>query len=102
MDIPELLIASHIVPWAERAEHRLDPSNGLCLSALYDRAFDVGLISFTTSYQCELSPELMQRAPRDYFATHFEPIAGKTLRMPEKYPPKQEFLRWHYEHIFRH
>ena len=45
---PQLLRASHIVPWAECAtdEHRLDVHNGLLLSALWDAAFDAGLISF--------------------------------------------------------
>jgi predicted restriction endonuclease len=43
-----LLRASHIVPWAEcdTDEHRLDVHNGLLLSALWDAAFDAGLISF--------------------------------------------------------
>jgi hypothetical protein len=45
---PALLRASHIVPWAECAtdEQRLDVHNGLLLSALWDAAFDAGLISF--------------------------------------------------------
>jgi putative restriction endonuclease len=40
--------ASHIVPWAEcdNDAHRLDVHNGLLLSALWDAAFDAGLISF--------------------------------------------------------
>lgn len=46
---PALLRASHIVPWSECAtdEHRLDVHNGLLLSALWDSAFDAGLISFS-------------------------------------------------------
>jgi hypothetical protein len=45
----QLLRASHIVPWAECAtdEKRLDVHNGLLLSALWDAAFDAGLVSFT-------------------------------------------------------
>jgi hypothetical protein len=44
-----LLRASHIVPWAEceSDELRLDVHNGLLLSALWDCAFDSGLISFS-------------------------------------------------------
>ena len=43
-----LLRASHIVPWAECVGdvQRLDPNNGILLSALWDAAFDKGLISF--------------------------------------------------------
>ncbi|MCU1224608.1 MAG: putative restriction endonuclease [Edaphobacter sp.] len=46
---PALLRASHIVPWAEceSDELRLDVHNGLLLSALWDCAFDSGLVSFS-------------------------------------------------------
>jgi hypothetical protein len=45
---PALLRASHIVPWAECGTdaQRLDVHNGLLLSALWDAAFDCGLVSF--------------------------------------------------------
>ena len=45
---PALLRASHIVPWAECESDalRLDVHNGLLLSALWDAAFDAGLVSF--------------------------------------------------------
>lgn len=44
-----LLRASHIVPWAEceSDDLRLDVHNGLLLSALWDCAFDSGLVSFS-------------------------------------------------------
>jgi hypothetical protein len=48
IDEPALLRASHIVPWAEcNDEQRLDVHNGLLLSALWDAAFDKGLVSFS-------------------------------------------------------
>jgi hypothetical protein len=40
----DFLVASHIVPWSEDKSIRLDPSNGLCLSSLMDRAFEKGYI----------------------------------------------------------
>lgn len=43
----EFLIASHIVPWSEDKDFRLDPSNGICLSTFVDRAFDAGYLSIT-------------------------------------------------------
>jgi hypothetical protein len=45
---PALLRASHIVPWSEceTDAQRLDVHNGLLLSALWDAAFDSGLVSF--------------------------------------------------------
>lgn len=47
VNIPQVLVASHIKPWAACDNHeRLDINNGLILSATYDRLFDSGLISF--------------------------------------------------------
>jgi hypothetical protein len=34
---PRLLVASHILPWKENTENRLNPKNGLCLSVLHDK-----------------------------------------------------------------
>jgi hypothetical protein len=42
----EILIASHIVPWSEDEEVRLDEDNGILLSPNYDALFDKHLISF--------------------------------------------------------
>lgn len=45
--IPELLRASHIIPWREANNtQRLDPDNGLLLVANLDALFDSWLISF--------------------------------------------------------
>ena len=61
---PALLRASHIVPWADCDDdaHRLDVHNGLLLSALWDAAFDAGLVSFTDDGEVLLSPNLTMRA----------------------------------------
>jgi HNH endonuclease len=57
---PALLRASHIVPWAECATdaQRLDVHNGLLLSALWDAAFDAGLVSFNDDGTALVSPDL--------------------------------------------
>jgi predicted restriction endonuclease len=56
----QLLRASHIVPWAEceTDEKRLDVHNGLLLSALWDAAFDAGLVSFADDGATLYSPRL--------------------------------------------
>ena len=45
---PALLRASHIIPWKECSDdaERLNVHNGLLLSALWDAAFDKGLVTF--------------------------------------------------------
>ncbi len=48
--LKNLLVASHIKPWAVSSNaERLSAENGLLLSANYDRLFDSGLISFDDS-----------------------------------------------------
>lgn len=57
---PELLRASHMMPWSqcETDAQRLDVHNGLLLSALWDAAFDAGLVTFDDDGQVLLSPQL--------------------------------------------
>jgi hypothetical protein len=56
---PALLRASHIVPWSDcNDEQRLDVHNGLLLSALWDAAFDQGLVSFADNGTALISPLL--------------------------------------------
>ena len=59
-----LLRASHIVAWAdcETEALRLDVHNGLLLSALWDAAFDTGLVSFADDGAVLASPRLSSSA----------------------------------------
>jgi predicted restriction endonuclease len=60
---PALLRASHIVPWSEcNDEQRLDVHNGLLLSALWDAAFDQGLVSFADDGTVRASSSLSATA----------------------------------------
>lgn len=61
---PELLRASHIVSWVDCASdaERLDVFNGLLLSAHWDAAFDVGLVSFSDDGSVLVKPELSVEA----------------------------------------
>lgn len=61
---PALLRASHIVPWKDCTSdaERLDVHNGLLLSALWDAAFDRGLVTFDDEGQPQFSPCLSDSA----------------------------------------
>ena len=61
---PALLRASHIIPWAECESdaQRLDVHNGLLLSALWDAAFDAGLVGFDDDGRVIASPRLTTAA----------------------------------------
>jgi len=59
-----LLRASHIVPWSECETDalRLDVHNGLLLSALWDAAFDAGLVSFDDAGKPRMSSTITEAA----------------------------------------
>jgi putative restriction endonuclease len=95
IDMPALLIASHILPWAENKKERLNPANGICLSALYDKAFDKHLISFDEDYRMILSQNLKEHCTKDYYQTHFGTMEGQGMILPERGLPSLEFLGWH-------
>jgi len=101
IDMPDLLVASHIIPWSQNEEERLNPENGVCLSALYDRAYDKGLIGITEKYQILLSTELKAKEKKDFYPFTFGNITGLTLQLPQKYLPRKEFLQFHMDTVFR-
>lgn len=101
IDIPQLLIASHILPWAKNVEHRLDPENGICLSTLYDSCFDKGLIGFDQDYKVVLSKRLKDEYQKDYYAVYFGPMQGRQLILPEEHKPNKLFLEQHMDEIFQ-
>lgn len=56
INLPEILVASHIKPWAVSSnDERISQENGFLLSATYDRLFDQGLISFENNGRIMLS-----------------------------------------------
>lgn len=100
IDIPELLVASHIVPWSVDESNRLNPSNGICLSPLYDKMFDRGYIGIREDYTVELSKELKQNIRKDYYDEHVAIIEDRRLIMPVEHAPNLDFLEYHYNNIF--
>lgn len=101
IDIPELLLASHIMPWSKSEEHRLNPENGICLSALYDKAYDKGIIGINNNYQIILSTSLKHKNDTPFFKHHFAPIENLKIIEPLKYLPRKEFLEFHMDTIFQ-
>jgi hypothetical protein len=91
-----LLRASHIVPWSACRDdaHRLDVHNGLLLSALWDAAFDAGLISFTDEGASLISPQLSVAALATLGAEAVPPLPTLTEAHCIN-------LRWHRQHVFR-
>lgn len=102
IDIPRLLIASHIRPWNAFPNDRLNPRNGLCLSSLHDAAFDSGLITLDKHLRVVLSERLKKRFPNEAMEQNFLAYEGKVIRRPEQLAePDEEFLAHHREVVFK-
>ena len=98
--IPELLVASHIIPWAVNEKERLNPENGICLSALYDKAFDKGFIGIDKNNKVILADKLRVYEGESFFNAHFASIENQPIRMPEEHLPNPVFLEWHRDCVF--
>lgn len=96
---PELLNASHIIPWRKNRE-RINPSNGLCLNALHDRAFDRGLITVRADLSVAVSGYLRDKAQTSNDAAFIIGCDGGKISAPDKFKPSAEFLDYHNKEIF--
>lgn len=100
MSIPELLVASHIVPWKDDKANRLNPRNGLCLSAIHDRAFDVGLISISQDLRVLLSAKLRRIKHDQIVGSMFHVYEDQPIMLPRKFAPDTGFLEYHRRRVF--
>lgn len=100
IDLPELLVASHVIPWSENKKERLNSENGICLSSLYDKAFDQGLIGFDHTAKVIFSTRLSNNIGKDYYEKYFKPIHGASLADAKKYAVNPTFLEWHRDCVF--
>ena len=96
LDVPELLVASHIVPWSEDRTVRIAPQNGICLNALHDRAFDQGFITFDDDYSVVYSQKLPNTAREA-----LKSFGSDRLRLPARFIPDPALLAFHRKNKFR-
>lgn len=95
LNIPEVNRASHIIPWAEDDEKRLDPRNGLCLSATYDAAFDRYLISLDDDYRIIISKDITDQYTSESVKKYFISKEGEKIQLPSSYLPHKDYLADH-------
>lgn len=102
INIPDLLVAGHIIPWADSSPlQKLNPENGICLSALYDKAFDKGLITISPDdYSVQLSSALREYETQEYYNKHFGNLHGRKITLPIEHKPNKDFLAYHRDHVF--
>ena len=96
----ELLVASHILPWGRFPAERLNPRNGLCLSAHFDRAFDRGLMTFDEDLRLVVGQALRSYSDHPSIQTEFLAREGTRLTVPERFAPDLRFLEYHRNNLF--
>lgn len=97
IDNEKLLIAGHIKPWSHSNDvERLNPKNGILLSPLFDKLFDmrVGLITFMPDKRIRLSKKLEKNINR---------LGVKDGQIIEhlKIDGREDFLQYHEKFIFQ-
>ncbi len=96
LGVPELLVASHIIPWAQDPKNRMNPRNGLCLNAIHDRAFDRRLMwvdqNLAVRFSTRLRTEARKLEPALEWLISFE---GQKLILPPRFSPDHSFLQAH-------
>ena len=99
MGVGELLIASHIVPWSVDRDNRMNPQNGLCLNALHDKAFDIGLITVTEDFRVAVSDHIRSLPPA--ISKMIVEYHDTELTLPRRFIPDQSFLDYHRSNVYR-
>lgn len=95
LGIPELLNASHIVPWSKDEANRVNPRNGLCLNAIHDRAFDRYLLTITPEYKVKISKLIKGNDADTAIQDFLLRFDGSEIRLPTRFLPDVNFLRHH-------
>jgi hypothetical protein len=102
LGLRRLLTAGHIIPWSVSRERRADPTNGLALCALHDRAFDAGLIGVDESMRVMVADKARCSRPPALHRVGLLDIEGSRLAKPRRFAPDPKAIAWHRENIFGH
>lgn len=97
LNIPSLLIASHIKPWSvsDPKTERTNPCNGLSLNSLHHEAFDNGIFTIDTDYRILVSKTAKERYSSGVFYDFFGKYEGKHITLPERFFPSKEMIEYH-------
>ena len=100
LGVPQLLTASHIVPWSRDTKNRTNPRNGLCLNAIHDRAFDCGLLTITPEFKVKLSGQIKRKSSDVAIKDFLQRYDGARIALPKRFAPDEKFLIYHNENVF--
>ena len=89
----DLLVCSHIKPWAADVNNRLNPSNAICFCVLHDKLFDRGYFSLSDSYDIVFG----QKADENIIKL----LSNAEFKEPRRNHPGLEFIIYHRDEICR-
>ena len=90
----QLLEAAHIIPWSQAdTSQRIDPCNGILLSVMHHKFFDLGWINFNEDYT--IAVDVSQTSARGAERKILQELEGRKLRLPRDpmHHPNLEFIR---------
>ena len=91
-NLPELTEAAHIIPWSEREECRLLPSNGIALNTLLHWAYDADLLGIDEKCRVYVSKPLLKGAKDSKLQAFFESVDGAVLQPSRHFTPSPALL----------
>ncbi|MBI3165484.1 MAG: HNH endonuclease [Chloroflexi bacterium] len=101
LEIPDLLNASHIIPWSKDKSNQVNPRNGLCLNALHDRAFDRGLLTITPDLTIKISKSVKKIKASSACQDFLLKYDGLEISKPTRFLPDVKFLKYHNKIVFQ-
>jgi hypothetical protein len=96
---PRLLVASHTVPWGMDTQNRLNPQNGPGLSAVHDKAFDLGLITVLPDFTIRVARRVKASSRDNFSKDAIASYDGRQIALPERFGPNPLFLPAHAKHF---
>lgn len=100
ISMPELLNASHIIPWSVDICRRADPTNGIAMCVLHDRAFDRGLITVEDDLTVIVAHRAVIHDPPELHEVGILRIAGKAIILPDRFQPDRTAFAYHRAKVF--
>jgi len=97
---PDLLVASHIIPWSKDVSLRMNPRNGICMCVLHDKAFDKGLITISNDYKLVISKSIKRFHKEPAIQRGFIVYYDRKIILPDRFIPELKFIEFHRNNIF--
>lgn len=98
--VPEMLNASHIIPWSVDVMRRAGPCNGLAMCAFHDRAFDRGLVAVDETMRVIVAKKVFIDDPPQLHKVALMQISGRRILLPDRFRPDEVALLFHRQNIF--